>query len=242
MKDTYYFSHDYNAKGDEKCEYMIHKFGLVFYGLYWIVIEKMHASADGKLTCALMGGIAKAYNIEPELLADIYNESIKIELFLSDGEKYWSERVLRNKEMLDDKRAEKSVAGRKGAAKRWGGSNKGIKLPALEAVPLSIEAHYKKVINPVAGIIELEKLQSYSKDGMEDSLLRHVMDYANSNNVRRWSYINKILDNCYQNNIKTLNEFNHHKAENSERSKSTTSNNSFFDVLNDIKKQEEGVC
>lgn len=90
------------------------------YGLYWVLIEIMHESSDSKLTCNLIDGIAYQINVDITFLKVFYNECIAIELFVTDGVKYWSERVLRNKELLNEKRNLKSIAGKKGMENRWG--------------------------------------------------------------------------------------------------------------------------
>ena len=89
------------------------------YGLYWVLIEIMHESSDSKLTCNLIDGIAYQINVDITFLKEFYNECIAIELFVTDGVKYWSERVLRNKELLYEKRNLKSIAGKKGMENRW---------------------------------------------------------------------------------------------------------------------------
>jgi hypothetical protein len=83
----------------------------------------MHESSDGKLTCALIDGLAFSNNIDITLLKNFYNDAISIELFVTDGIKYWSERVLRNKEILDGKRRLRSEAGKRGMQSRWGKDN-----------------------------------------------------------------------------------------------------------------------
>lgn len=122
-KDAYYFSHDSNAKNDEKCMYIISKYGLEGYGIYWIFIEHMHEQSDGKLTCALIDGFSFRWGIDITLLKQFYNDAITIKLFVSDGEYFWSERVLRNKQTLEEKREKKSLAGKKGMQSRWGSDN-----------------------------------------------------------------------------------------------------------------------
>ena len=122
-KDAYYFSHDSNARNDEKCLYIMSKYGLFGYGLYWMFIECMHEQSDGKLACSLIDGFAFAFNTDITTLNQFYNDAITIGLFVTDGEKYWSDRVLRNKYLLEEKRAQKSQAGVKGMQSRWGNKN-----------------------------------------------------------------------------------------------------------------------
>jgi hypothetical protein len=57
------------------------------------------------------------------MLKQFYNDAILIKLFVTDGKKYWSERVLRNKKEFEKKRKLKSEAGKKGMAVRWNSNN-----------------------------------------------------------------------------------------------------------------------
>lgn len=120
LNKSYYFQHDYNAANDEKILYLRSIYGMEGYGLYWYFIELMHQSPDSKLKCKLINGIAYQLNIDIDLLLSFYNNCIEIELFVTDGILYWSDRVLSNKELQDEKRKLKSFAGKKGMEKRWG--------------------------------------------------------------------------------------------------------------------------
>lgn len=52
-----------------------------------------------------------------------------------------------------------------------------------------------------------DKINSYIEDGIEDKLLIAAMQKAIDNNVRKWSYVQTILNDCINNNIKTLHDF-----------------------------------
>lgn len=123
MKDAYYFPHDSNARNDEKCLHIISKLGITGYGIYWCFIETMHEAVDGKLTSKLIDGLSLSFSVDKELLLQFYNEAISIGLFVTDGKKYWSQRVLRNKDEFDKKRQKKSEAGKRGMQSRWGSNN-----------------------------------------------------------------------------------------------------------------------
>lgn len=47
-KETYYFSHDYNAFQDPKISKMVLKMGIESYGIFWAVVEMIY-NQDGKL-------------------------------------------------------------------------------------------------------------------------------------------------------------------------------------------------
>lgn len=116
---SYYFQHDFNAAQDEKILYLRSKFGMEAYGLYWYFIELLHQSPNSKLKCKLIDGISYQLNIDIDKLLQFYNTCIDTELFVTDGEFYWSQRVLENKELQDEKRKLKSFAGKKGMENRW---------------------------------------------------------------------------------------------------------------------------
>jgi len=123
MKDAFYFPHDANAQNDEKLLHIVSKFGMTGYGIYWCWIEQMHESQDGKLTIKLIEGLSLRFRVDKELLLQFYNEAINIGLFLADDKKYWSQRVLRNKDEFEQKRQKKSDAGKRGMQSRWGSNN-----------------------------------------------------------------------------------------------------------------------
>jgi len=120
---SYYFQHDFNAANDEKILYLLSIYGMEGYGLYWYFIELMHQSQDSKLKCKLFSGICYQLNIDITKLTAFYNSCIEIGLFVTDNEFYWSERVLYNKELQDEKRKLKSFAGKKGMENRWKNKN-----------------------------------------------------------------------------------------------------------------------
>ncbi len=45
-KETFYFSHDYNARSDIKIKRLIVKHGYEGYGLYWALIEDLYQNAN----------------------------------------------------------------------------------------------------------------------------------------------------------------------------------------------------
>src|SRR5689334_20561193 len=123
MKDAYYFPHDSNARNDEKIVYLRCKHGIESYGLYWIIIEMMHDTAEGKLTLRLKDAIAWQYNFAIEKFQNVFNDFLESGLFITDGECYWSERVVRNLQQRNEKKLHNSLvrseAGKKGAEARW---------------------------------------------------------------------------------------------------------------------------
>jgi len=116
-KETYYFQHDYNPTSDPKIEGLISEHGLAAYGLYWRLVEMLHQDDEHRLPLKkyLFVASAKQMLSKPEQVLDLVNYMIEtLELFASDGDYFWSERVLRNMQKREEIKQIRSKAGRKG--------------------------------------------------------------------------------------------------------------------------------
>ena len=110
-KDTYYFSHDYNANSDTKILFMRQQLGMEGYGIYWFLIEKL-ADAGGYLPLKII----------PVLAMQMHTTEIKVkgviesfELFQIIDNQFFSLRLLDHLEL----RNSYSEGGKKGAESRW---------------------------------------------------------------------------------------------------------------------------
>jgi len=109
-KDTFYFSHDYNTRTDEKIKLLIRKHGLLGYGIFWAIIEDLYNNAN-----ALRWdyeGIAFELRVQTEVVYSVIND---FNLFVFDGEIFGSLSV---QERLDE-RNKKSLKASESAFKRW---------------------------------------------------------------------------------------------------------------------------
>lgn len=52
-----------------------------------------------------------------------------------------------------------------------------------------------------------ENINSYMLDGIEEALIIKAMQEALDSNVRRWNYVKKILNECINNNIMTVKQY-----------------------------------
>lgn len=110
MKDTFYFSHDYNARTDPKIKRLLARHGMLGYGIYWAIIEDLYNNANALQTdCEC---IAYDLRVEYELIRSVIFD---FDLFKIDGEFFSSLSIQRR---LDD-RNEKSEKARKSAEYRW---------------------------------------------------------------------------------------------------------------------------
>lgn len=111
MKGSYYFPHDYNARGNEDIVRMIRCLGWESYGLYWAIVEKLH-EADGYLK---LDTESLSYDLKTK--ADLIEKIIKnFQLFSIKGEKFTSMRVKKNIANRKMKSEKSSLSARK----RWG--------------------------------------------------------------------------------------------------------------------------
>lgn len=109
-KDTYYFSHDYNARTDEKIKLLIRKHGLRGYGIFWAIVEDLYNNANAlRLDCE---GIAFELREDSETIKSVIHD---FNLFKIDGDIFGSLSV---QDRLNQ-RLGKSATARESALKRW---------------------------------------------------------------------------------------------------------------------------
>jgi hypothetical protein len=114
MKDTYYFSHDYNSRQDEKIKRLIMKHGLLGYGIFWAIVEDLYNNAN-----ALQmdyEGIAFELRVDESIIKSIIND---FKLFVFNEDTFGSLSV----EKRLNHRNEKSNKARNSANKRWEKTN-----------------------------------------------------------------------------------------------------------------------
>jgi hypothetical protein len=116
-KDTFYFQHDYNARNDEKILELRSIFGAEGYGVYWMLLESMAETLDGKLNLSLIGGLSLGYGVAKGRLSEIVEFCVNVGLFEREMQFFLSKRMVQHKSF----RVECSKNGKEGALKRWGG-------------------------------------------------------------------------------------------------------------------------
>lgn len=112
-KESYYFSHDSNARNDERLIAVRMRFKWEGYGLFWAIVEKMRDATDYILS--------KNYNL---IAYDLRSDASVIKSiiedfglfdFTDDGKGFYSKRLKENMEYKDAK----SNKARESASKRW---------------------------------------------------------------------------------------------------------------------------
>ena len=115
MKKTYYFSHDYDARADEKIQNLIYKMVYEGYGLFWAITEMLYQN-DGYMRLEYER-IAFALHTDEDKVQKLIND---FGLFKVNTKKFHSESVLNR--LIE--RDEKSRKATNSALTRWNKDNK----------------------------------------------------------------------------------------------------------------------
>ena len=94
-KDTYYFSHDYNAHNDTKILYMRQDLGMEGYGMYWFLVEAL-ADSGGILPLRILPVLAKQMDVSLAKVETIVNS---YELFQIVDDQFFSQRLMQHLEL-----------------------------------------------------------------------------------------------------------------------------------------------
>lgn len=127
MKETFYFSHDYNARSDAKIKRLLQKHGIAGYGAYWSIVEDLYQNANAMRTdydC-----IAFDLRVKSEMIKSIIND---FDLFIINGDMFGSLSVQRRL----DERNERSRKARESASYRWNKTE-----PDANAMPMQSDSN-----------------------------------------------------------------------------------------------------
>ena len=199
MKKTYYFQHDFEAISDPKIQYVLAKFGGIGYGLWWRIVEMLHQEENNKLKHKeyLYFALGNQLQCEQELVKSFIQSCIDdVELLDSDGEYFWSERVLKNIGKMQDLKEKRSSAGKKSAEKRF--DNQQV-ITSVEQVLASVEQmptkekktkENKQYSNPTL----VEVIDFFNENGYTSKSAEQAFNYyeqgkwsdSNGNKVKNW--------------------------------------------------------
>jgi hypothetical protein len=113
-KNTFYFSHDYNTRNDEKIKELIFNYGMSGYGIYWSIIEELYQNTN--VLHLNYERIAFELRADISSIKSIIND---FNLFVISGENFSSLSVQKRL----DERTNKSEKARLSVNKRWSDTN-----------------------------------------------------------------------------------------------------------------------
>ena len=133
MKDAYYFSHDSNARNDQRLIKVRMKYGMEGYGIYFGIIEIMREQEDYIISESDIESVAYDLRVEKDMIKDLlYNhrlfeirrDAVRKEAF------FFSKSLKRRMEKLDLIKEKRSEAGRIGGKSKASVKAKGKHLEA----------------------------------------------------------------------------------------------------------------
>jgi uncharacterized protein YdaU (DUF1376 family) len=113
-KSTYYFSHDYNAANDVKILFMRQQLGMEGYGIYWFLIEHL-ADAGGCLPMKIIPVLAMQMQSQEVKVRAVISE---FELFQLVDDEFFSLRLIKSLDKMNELKFNNSVKGKLSAEKR----------------------------------------------------------------------------------------------------------------------------
>lgn len=117
QKVTNYFSHDSNARNDEKVVRLRMKLGAAGYGVYFMILERLREEANYASTKDY-NMIAFDLRVDAAIVKSVV-EDFGLFTFTEDGKCFYSESFTRRMDIKDTLRSKRSDAGKVGMKKRW---------------------------------------------------------------------------------------------------------------------------
>ncbi|MFZ4413203.1 MAG: Lin1244/Lin1753 domain-containing protein [Bacteroidales bacterium] len=119
-KDAFWFSHDSNARNDEKIIALRMRHQMEGYGIYFAIIERLRES-DSYMCVKDYNIIAFDLRVAAEKVKSIV-EDFNLFEFTEDNKYFFSERLIRSMAPFENLSQQRRLAGKKSAEKRWGKS------------------------------------------------------------------------------------------------------------------------
>ena len=110
-KDAYYFSHDCNARNDQKIVRLRRKFGMEGYGIYFCIIENLREQSDYTLPITAYEDIAYELQVDASKVKSVIED---FDLFIVSSDVFFSARLSASMEKYNALRNKLVESGKKG--------------------------------------------------------------------------------------------------------------------------------
>ena len=117
IKSTNYFSHDSNARNDEKLVRLRMKQGAAGYGVYFMILERLREEAD-YMSAKDYNMIAFDLRVDSAIVKSVV-EDFGLFTFTDDGKCFYSESFTRRMDIKETLRRQRSEGGKIGMKNRW---------------------------------------------------------------------------------------------------------------------------
>ena len=114
IKSTNYFSHDSNARNDEKLVRLRMRHGAAGYGVYFMILERLREEVD-YMSAKDYNMIVFDLRVDAAIVKSVV-EDFGLFTFTDDGKCFYSESFTRRMLVMEEARSRRSVAGKKGGA------------------------------------------------------------------------------------------------------------------------------
>lgn len=155
--NTNYFSHDCNARDDEKIMLLRAEYWWEWYGIFWLMIEKLSEATEYKLLLSNKLVISKLYQANIEVINYLFD----LWLLAEQWEYMYSPSLLYRMQLKLDKKLKQSEWWKKAMLSRWKGKE---------------ESQHDKLL------ITSKVKQSKVKEIKEDKLIYNIQDFVDQRN------------------------------------------------------------
>jgi len=122
MNKTSYFSHDSNARNDEKILAIRIKLGVEGYGIYFMILERLREESD-YMSIKDYNLLAFDFRVSADKVKSVI-EDFGLFVFTEDRKHFYSESFNQRMTPLENMREQRSKAGQKSAEKRAGNNDR----------------------------------------------------------------------------------------------------------------------
>jgi len=188
MKDSYYFSHDSNARSDERILAVRAKYGAKGYGIYFMIIEMLR-EANAQRLLKHYSSIAYGLHEQTEDVQDIVEN---FNLFEIDGDYFFSPSLKKRmikKEEINEKRRQAGKRGGEANAQRL------LKQTSTIAKPLKEKKGKERKEYNTCAISEFQKKSFELANHLVGAILKNNPNFKNSpETLKGWAEdIEKML-------------------------------------------------
>lgn len=175
-KEAYYFSHDCNARNDEKILAVRMRHGAEGYGIYFMIIERLRESSN-YMSVKDYNIIAFDLRVEAKKVKEIVEDFGLFEF--SEDQKYFYSPSLNNRMKQSDERRKKlSEAGKKGAKIKQGTSE--------------VKATLKPPLSHPQALKEKKRKENKLKENKDYYVIKKEKLLSKSIAIEQWGLKNKI--------------------------------------------------
>jgi hypothetical protein len=232
-----YFSHDYNATLDPKIIALLGDYGAVGYGIYWRIVEMLHAENEHKLPLKeyIYKALAKQMVTSVEQVSAIVRDCIDIyDLFIECDGCFYSKRVNDNIQKMEEIKEKRSKAGKISAENR---KNSTCVQQNLTSVQQNLTSVQQNLTSVQQNLTQSNKIK---ENKIKENKEKEIKENNNKEEIKKEEKKKFSFDfsNFDENFIEHVNSWLDYKKERKEPYKSQKGLNAFYNKLIDYSKND----